>query len=142
MKKFSTSLTGYNKEEVNKFVDDVTNNYEAMLNRLKKTDEELASVKNTLAKYQSMENTLNRAMLIAEETNAQMKRVAKDESESLVNDAKKNASRIINDALIKAEKAQADADALKRRVEIYKYRIKQVIDEQREMIDDIDKIDY
>jgi cell division initiation protein len=142
MKKFSTSLTGYNKEEVNKFVDDVTNNYEAMLNRLKKTDEELASVKNDLAKYQSMENTLNRAMLIAEETNAQMKRVAKDESESLVNDAKKNASRIINDALIKAEKAQADADALKRRVEIYKYRIKQVIDEQREMIDDIDKIDY
>ena len=59
----------------------------------------------------------------------------------MINDARRNASRIINDALIKAEKAESDAQTLKRRVEIYKRRITQAIDEQKELIDSMD-IDY
>ena len=51
-------------------------------------------------------------------------------------------TRIINDALVKAEKAEADAQELRHRVEVYKRRIKEVIDEQREMIDEIGDIRY
>lgn len=142
MKKFSTSFSGYNKEEVNKFVDDVTKNYESMLNRLKAADAELMNVKVELTRLQEKESTLNRALLVAEDASNQIRRVAKDESRSIIDDAKKNASRIVNDALIKAEKAEADAESLKHRVEIYKRRVKQVIEEQETMIDEIDKIEY
>ena len=57
-------------------------------------------------------------------------------------DAKKNASRIVNDALIKADKIEAEAENLKRNVEIYKRRIKQMLNEQLEVVDKITDVEY
>lgn len=52
-----------------------------------------------------MEDTLNRAIIMAEKTSEQIKLNAHQERETITNDAKKNASRIINEALLKAEKS-------------------------------------
>lgn len=142
MKKFDTTFMGYDKSQVNKFVSEVTDSYEDILNKLKARDKEMVSLREELIKYQNIEKTLNRAILIAEETNNQMKYTTKLEADNILNDAKKNASRIINDALLKAEKAEADADELKRRIEIYKNRVKQIMKEESELIDHIgDDID-
>ena len=48
MRKFSTSLSGYNKIEVNNFVNEVTGEYESMLAKLKKQDEEIENLKKEL----------------------------------------------------------------------------------------------
>ena len=142
MQKFSTSFSGYNKYEVNKFVSDVTKNYEDVLNKLKSADLEVEKLKEELVKYKNLENTLNRAIMVANDTANQVRRSSHDEAENIINEARRNASRIVNDALIKAEKAENDAETLKRRIEIYKRRVKQVIDEQKELIDSIDTIEY
>lgn len=141
MKKFNTSLNGYNKIEVNHFVNEVTQEYESMLSKLKKQDEEIENLKKELVKYQNMENTLNRALVVAEDASNQIKRVARDEAKGVIEDAKRNASRIVNDALLKADKIEQDAETLKRRVVIFKRRLKSVVDEQIEFIDSINE-DY
>ena len=141
MRKFSTSLSGYNKIEVNNFVNEVTGEYESMLDKLKKQDEEIENLKKELVKYQNMENTLNRALVVAEDASNQIKRVARDEAKGVIEDAKRNASRIVNDALLKADKIEQDAETLKRRVVIFKRRLKSVVDEQMEFIDSINE-DY
>ena len=41
MEKFSTSFTGYKKEEVNKFLDDVIKQVESMINNMKSKDLEI-----------------------------------------------------------------------------------------------------
>lgn len=137
MRKFNVSLNGYNKLEVNNFVNEVTSEYESMLSKLKKQDEEIARLKNDLEKYKNMESTLNRAIFIAEDASNQIKRVARDEAKGVLEDAKRNASRIVNDALIKADKIENDAETLKRRVVIFKKRLRSVVDEQIEFIDSI-----
>ena len=58
MRKFNVSLNGYNKLEVNNFVNEVTSEYESMLSKLKKQDEEIARLKNDLEKYKNMENNV------------------------------------------------------------------------------------
>ena len=141
MRKFNISLNGYNKLEVNNFVNEVTSEYESMLSKLKKQDEEIARLKTDLEKYKNMENTLNRAIVIAEDASNQIKRVARDEAKGVLEDAKRNASRIVNDALVKADKIENDAEILKRRVVIFKKRLRSVVDEQIEFIDSI-KDDY
>ena len=60
----------------------------------------------------------------------------------IIADAKKNASRIVNDSLIKAEKVDLETEQLKQRLKIYKSRIKQTIEEQLTMVEDVDKIEY
>ena len=141
MKKFSTSLGGYDKNEVNKFVLDVTKNYEDLLNKLKNADAEIQRLEDDLVKYKNIESTLNKAIVIANDTAHQIKKTSTEEAQAIINDARRNASRIINDALIKAEKAENDAQTLKRRVEIYKRKITQAIEEQKELIESMD-IDY
>ena len=141
MKKFNTAFGGYDKNEVNRFVSDVTKNYEEILNKLKNADQEIQRLQQDLVKYKNMESTLNKAIIIANDTAHQIRKTTSEEAQAMINDARRNASRIINDALIKAEKAESDAQTLKRRVEIYKRRITQAIDEQKELIDSMD-IDY
>ena len=42
MRKFNTAINGYDKQEVNQFVSEVTNEYEQMLEKLKSKDKEIA----------------------------------------------------------------------------------------------------
>ena len=116
MRKFNTSFPGYNKNEVNSFVSNVTDEYETMLNNLKSRDKEIEDLKKELEHYKNIERTLNRALIIAEESSNNIKKVAYDESKVIIEDAKKNASRIINNALIKAEKIDSEAMNLKNQV--------------------------
>ena len=141
MRKFNNSFNGYNKLEVNSFVNEVTKEYENMLDRLKKQDEEIKALKTDLEKYKNMESTLNRAIMVAEDASNQIKKVARDEAKGVIDDARRNASRIVNDALLKASKVEQDAELLKRRVVIFKRRLRSVVDEQIEFIDSINE-DY
>ena len=140
MRQFNTSQNGYNKEEINNFVAEVTREYELMLNKLKSRDHEISILKEKLEHYKDLETTLNKAVLIAEDSSNQIKKIARDEAKLIIADAKKNASHIINDALLKAEKTEIEADQLRRSLKIYKARIKQTIEEQLSMVDDVDNI--
>lgn len=139
MKKFSVSLKGYNINEVNAFVNDVTKEYESMLNNLKNRDEQIKSLKEELIKYQNMENTLNKALLVAEDASNQIKKVASEESRRVIEEARRNASRIVNEALIKAEKLETDGENLRKRIVVFKRRFKSVIETELETIDSIDE---
>ncbi len=141
MDKFSTSFKGYNKNEVNDFVSLCIKRVEGMLNDLKAKDLEIENIKNELAKYKDMEEALNRAILLAEDSSSQMRKMAKDESERIINEAKRNASRIVNEALLDAEKTQMENAQLKRNIITFKRRIKSVLENQLEMVDDIDHLD-
>lgn len=141
MEKFRTTVgSGYDKLEVNSFVNEVTREYENMLGKLKQRDEQIKVMKEQLEHYKSLETTLNKAVLVAEDSSNIIKKVAHDEAKLIVEEAKKNASHIINDALIEAEKTELEADRLRRSLKIYKARIKSTIEEQLTIVDDIEKI--
>lgn len=138
MRKFNKSFPGYNKNEVNSFVSNVTTEYESMLNKLKTRDNEIETLKKELEHYKNIEKTLNRAIFIAEESSQSIKKSAFDESKTIVENAKRNASRIINNALIKAEKVESEAETLKRQVERYKKKYRVILEEQ---LDEIERLE-
>lgn len=140
MKQFNTTLNGYDKTEVNAFVNEVTREYENVLDKLKSREIELKALKDRLEYYKNLESTLNTAVIVAEDSSNQIKKIAKEEAKIIIDQAKKNASHIINDALIKAEKTEIEADQLRRSLKIYKSRIKATIEEQLTMVDDVDNI--
>ena len=159
MEKFNRTLRGYDPEEVNKFLDQVIIQVEKMVNELKVKDQEIAlrdkkiaemvelvnqtaHIKDKLAQYERMENTLNRAIMMAQKTSDQIKSNAHRESEIILDDAKKNASRIVNESLLKAEQAEAEANMLKRNINIFKRKLRGLIETQLEMVEDIEKVDF
>ena len=142
MKKFTTSVNGYNKNEVNDFVSMVIDEYEKLLNKSKEKDQQIVILKNKLEHYTGLEDSLNRAIFVAEDSAKELRRTASNEAKLIIEDAKRNASRIVNDSLVKAAETDAQVEKLKTQIKIYKARIKQTIEEQLIMVDDIDKIDF
>ncbi len=151
MDKFNRTLRGYDPEEVNAFLDQIIAKVELMVSDIKTKDakiKELESIieetkdnREKLAQYERMEDTLNRAILMAQKTSDQLKLAAHRESEIMLDDAKKNASRIVNEALLRAEKIEDDAMTLKRNVNIFKRRLRSIIESQLEVIDEIDSVE-
>ena len=141
MEKFSTSFTGYKKQEVNAFVADVIKQVESMIGDMKAKDVEIEQLKQSLEKYKNMEQTFNKALLMAEDTSNQIRRLARDESATIIADARKNASRIVNEALIQAEKTQAESAQLKRNIITFKRRLRTILESQLDLVDDIEHLD-
>lgn len=137
MKKFSTSINGYNKQEVNEFVNLVAKEYEAMLNHLKEANDQNKRLLDEIEKYKDMQSSFNKAILAAEDASSQMRKMAKNEAKLIIDEAKKNASRIINESLLRADKIQSDSEELRRRTEILKRKIRQSIELELEAIENI-----
>ncbi len=141
MKKFKRSLRGYNRKEVNAFVDEVIDQVEKMVAQIKEKDMKIQALNATLMKYKNMEETLNKSILMAQETSEQMKKMARIDGENIVNDAKKNANKIVNDALTKAAKIESESAVLKKNIQVFKTRIRNIVEQQLQIIDDIDNIE-
>ena len=151
MEKFNRTLRGYDPEEVNNFLDKVINQVEQMVDEIKDKDKrikELESLekenqmlKEKIVRYEQMEHTLNRAIMMAQKTSEQIKINAHKESETVLNDAKMNANRIINEALLKAEKAEQDANTLQRNINIFKRRVKDIVEAQLEVVSELDDVE-
>jgi len=152
MEKFNRVLRGYDPEEVNAWLDHVITQVEKMIVEMKNKDEEIVALKaqlveqeqlkSKLANYEKIENTLNRAIFMAEKTSEQMKINAHNEAEVILEDAKKNASRIVNEALLRAEKTEMEANMLRRNINIFKRRIRAIVEEQLQAVEEIDKVEF
>lgn len=141
MKKFSTVFRGYDKNEVNSTIDEIVNNYEALLNKCKSMEAENQKLKEKLDHYVKLEGTLNKAIFTAEDACEKLKSIARQESNAMIEEAKRNSNRIINDALMKAEKVEDDLETLKRNVKIFKRRLRTIVESQLQVIDEIDEVD-
>ena len=140
MEKFTTSKDGYNKNEVNKFVNDVIIEVESMISKLKEKDRKIEELTKAIEKYNNIELTLNKTILMAENTSNEMKKLAKEEAENLISEAKKNASRIVNEALLEAEKTQIESIRLKKNIVLFKKKLKIILENQIDMVDEIDNL--
>ena len=140
MKKFRKALRGYNVKEVNAFINEVISQVEKMVAEDNRKNAVIQSLNNELTKYKKMEATLNKSILMAEETANQMRKMARIEGESIINDAKKNANKIINEALLRSQKIESESAILKKNISIFKSRLKNIIEQQLQMVDDIDDI--
>ena len=140
MEKFSTGLVGYQKTEVNKFVNDVINQVETIISDLKTKDTQIDSLKKELEHYKNMESTFNRAILIAEDASNQIKRIARDEGAGIITDAKRNASKIVNEALIQAEKSKLEQETIKRNIMALKRRLRSILESHLDLVEDLERV--
>jgi cell division initiation protein len=154
MQNFSRTLHGYNPDEVNNYLDNVISHVEKMVESNKQKDEEILKLKEELAKikineevlgkarkFDELESTLNKAIVMAESTGEHIRRIAKQERDLMLEEAKKNASIIINDALKRSEKIEFEASLLRKNIIMFKRKLKSNLEEQLRMVDEIEVIE-
>lgn len=159
MEKFTKTAYGYDPNEVNRFLDNIIKQVSKMVNLIKEKDEAIKmrdqkilelqkmiartnGMREKIAQYERMESTLNKAIIMAQKTSDQIKQNAYRESEMLMENAKKNASRIVNEALMEAERAELEANRIRRNIIVYKRKLKDLLQAQLDMIEDIEKVNF
>ncbi len=151
MEKFTRVPDGYNPREVNQFLDEIIDQVGIIINESKEKDKKIKELERKLAEtekmrekigqYQQMEQTLSKAIYMAQKTADQMRTMAYQERDTILEEAKNNANRIVNESLLKAEKTKDEALMLRRNVNIFKRRIRNIVEAQLEVIEELDKIE-
>ncbi|MEG1495644.1 MAG: DivIVA domain-containing protein [Bacilli bacterium] len=155
MEKFNRELNGYNKEEVNRFLSETITQLEAMLSKATEQDKtiklnqitignyekDIASLTDKINHFQTMEDTIKRTILVAEETSNNIRTNSIKEANLIVEEARNNANRIVNDSLVRAEKIELQSDNLERNMRIFKKKLKSIIEQQMVVVDEIEEIE-
>lgn len=141
MEKFNYETNGYNRSEVNQFIDDVITQTEDIVLRCQKQREKIEKLKQELSHYKSIEDTLNTAVLKAEESSRDIRRVARVESEAIVSAAKENASQIVNEALLRAERIESSSLLLEKNMQIFKKKLRLIVEQQLAIVDEIEVLE-
>lgn len=141
-KDFSRGFRGYDEDEVNEFLDHVMRDYELVLREKKELEEKLNNNTERLGHFTTIEETLNKSIVVAQEAAEEVKRNATKEAKLIVKEAEKNADRIVNESLTKARKIALEIEDLKKQSKVFRTRFKMLIEAQLDLIshDDWDEL--
>lgn len=137
-KEFSRRLRGYDEDEVNEFLDQVIKDYEAVIRENKELQEKVAMNEEKIGHFSTIEETLSKTLILAQETGDEVKNNSKKEAHLIVKEAEKNADRIINEALAKSRKIAMEVEELKKQASIYRVRFRSLLEAQLELLKDED----
>ena len=141
MEKFSYEANGYNRSEVNQFIDEVIKETENIVSRVREQKDEIEKLKEEIEQYKATEATLNSAIMKAEKNAEEIKNLSKENADLIIQDAKENASRIVNDALLKAEELEQKRQLLERNMQIFKKKLKLIVSQQMAVAEEIEVLE-
>lgn len=137
-KEFSKGFRGYDEDEVNEFLDQLIKDYEMLIREKKNLEDKVASLNERLSHFSSIEETLNKSIVVAQEAAEEVKGNAQKEAKLIIREAEKNADRIVNEALSKARKIALEIEELKKQSKVFRTRFKMLIEAQLDLIDSDD----
>ena len=87
-KKFSKQMVnGYNVDEVDEFLDEITADYEKLYKENKALKDNAEELHNDVGQYKDIESTLQNTLIIAQKTADEVQNVAKKQAEQIIKDA-------------------------------------------------------
>jgi len=140
VKRFSYEESGYNKEEVNTFIDEVINNTEYAINTCKEQRKEIEELKKEIMYYRKIIDKVEDNSSNDEASNIRTK--ALKDAEDIITSAKSNASMIVNDALIKAYELNTKNESLEKNYKIFKKKLEVLTNEYKVILDELNSLDY
>ncbi len=142
-KKFSKQMmSGYSVEEVDDFLDELTIDYTKNYKEVVELRNIVEQLKKEMDRYKAIEETLQNTLLMAQTTAEDVKRIANQQADQIINEAKvaaqKQVDSLENDIRMKTK----EFEDIKKQIEIYKVKTEALLISQLELIKEISKNDY
>lgn len=137
-KEFTRSFRGYDEDEVNNYLDQIIKDYELTIREKNDLQNKVNEMEERLKHFSEIEETLNKSIVIAQETAEGVKDSARKESKLIIKEAEKNADRIVDEALSKSRHISMETEDLHRQAKVFRTRLKMLIEAQLDMINNQD----
>ncbi|MEI5991287.1 DivIVA domain-containing protein [Enterococcus crotali] len=155
-KNFSTKMRGYNQDDVDDFLDQVTKDYEDSLQKTRELEKSLKHAEEKLQYFNELKDALNQSIIVAQDTADKVKTSANKESEvivtsaentanemissaekrssNLITSAEEKAKEILTDATDRARQLAAETDDLKKKTRVFHQRLSLMLEAQLEQV--------
>ena len=141
-KKFSKQMmNGYSVEEVDDFLDDLTVDYSKNYKEITELRTKVEELNKSLQHYKTIEDTLQNTLFISQSTAEDVKNVAKQQADQIINEAKGTAQKQANDLENEILSKKKELEDVKKQFDIYKAKMESLLISQLELLKDINKED-
>ena len=141
-KKFSKQMVnGYNVEEVDDFLDELTTDYSKNYKEVNELRAKVEELNNSLVQYKTIESTLQNTLVMAQSTAEEVKNVAKQKADQIVDEAKVNAQKQVDELNNEIIMRQKELEDVKKQFDIYKAKMESLLISQLELLKDVNKDD-
>ena len=110
-KSFNNKFKGYDRDEVDDFLDQVTRDYEDALQKNRELEKSLKHAEEKLQYFNELKDALNQSIIVAQDTADKVKSSANKESEMIITSADNQAKETLVEAERKSNAMIADAEA-------------------------------
>ncbi len=139
-KKFSKQMmSGYSVDEVDEFLDEITADYEKLYKESADAKNKIEDMQEDMAKYKNIENTLNNTLIMAQTAADDVKNLAKQQAEAILNEAQANAKQAVAELEQEIVMKQKELEELQKQFDVYKAKMESLLISQLELLKDVNK---
>ena len=135
-KEFKKSTFGYNKTQVDEFLDDVGVAYERLLKDLNKLQEKNQALEEKIENYQDMEEKLQNTLDSMQDTISERIEQADKEARMITKEARMKAEQIKEDARNQVAAEKRKLEQLREQKNFFKIRFQTLLESHLEMLDE------
>ena len=139
-KKFSKQMVnGYNVDEVDDFLDELTRDYEKMYKENAEVKAKVGELEAILEKYKNIESTLQSTLMMAQTTAEEVKNVAQKEADQIIKDAQMEAKTAADELSSQILLKKREIEDVKKQMDVYKAKMEALLISQLELLKDLNK---
>ena len=137
---FRKTFKGYDKNEVDIFLEMLAKEIENIIRDNKAMSEQLKELDSKIEDYKRMETTLQNTLTSTQKTTDDIRRNARKEAEMILQKAKLQASEIIENAAAKVKDLQSQISALRNQKNGFIIQLRSFLSSQLKMLEEVEMI--
>lgn len=139
-KKFSKQMmNGYNLDEVDEFLDELTVDYEKLYKENSEYKLKLEDLSANIGQYRAIEDTLKNTLVMAQSTAEEVKNVAQQKASQIITEAQHSATEAVRELEQRVIIKRRELDEVKKQFDIYRAKMESLLISQLELLKDINK---
>ena len=135
-KRFTKTIKGYNVDEVDDFLDQVTLEYEKLYKENSEYKGKFDELNKELEHYKTVEHTLQSTLLMAQSTAEDIKAMAQKQADQIIEEAKREAQKMVEDVNKDEIEIRRKTEELKKQFDVYKAKMEALLISQLELLQD------
>ena len=133
--KFSTSFFGYNKTEVDLFLQELANSMGQLAEENEDLQKQVETLSKTLEEYKGREVLLQNTLMTTQKMVDDIKANANQEAKNIVEEARIQAEKILRQAHERVERIQEDIRELERQRQHFEVKLKALIESHLKLLE-------
>ncbi len=135
-KKFTRTLKGYNVDEVDDFLDQLTLEYEKLYKENAEFKSKFDEQQKEIERFKTVERTLQNTLVMAQTTAEDIKNMAQKQADQIINEAKLEAQKMVENVNKDEVEVRRKTEDLKKQFEVYKAKMEALLISQLELLQD------